>query len=113
MLLYGGYGHEDFRPNSVLAFDHGIRPTVRFAQPVSSPRRGQLPAYNIERTGADRYRIALALAGFTPEQVTITAEQNVLTIEGARPEKSEQDYLYQGIATRPSRRIFNLADHVQ
>ena len=35
------------------------------------------PPYNIERTGDDRYRIALALAGFTPEEVTITAEQNV------------------------------------
>jgi len=71
------------------------------------------PPYNIERTGENDYRISLALAGFTPEQVTITAEQNVLTIEGAKPEKTGHDYLYQGIATRPFRRVFNLADHVQ
>jgi molecular chaperone IbpA len=71
------------------------------------------PPYNIERTGENNYRISLALAGFTPDQVTITAEQNVLTIEGAKPPKAEQEYLYQGIATRPFRRVFNLADHVQ
>jgi len=71
------------------------------------------PPYNIERTGENNYRISLALAGFSPEQVTITAEQNVLTIEGAKPDKAERDYLYQGIATRPFRRVFNLADHVQ
>jgi molecular chaperone IbpA len=71
------------------------------------------PPYNIERTGENDYRISLALAGFSPDQVTITAEQNVLTVEGARPQKAEQEYLYQGIATRPFRRVFNLADHVQ
>ncbi len=70
------------------------------------------PPYNIERTGENDYRISLALAGFTPDQVTITAEQNVLTIEGTKPERTGQDYLYQGIATRPFRRVFNLADHV-
>jgi len=71
------------------------------------------PPYNIERTGENNYRISLALAGFSPEQVTITAEQNVLTVEGAKPDKAEREYLYQGIATRPFRRVFNLADHVQ
>src|SRR5438874_6999235 len=47
------------------------------------------PPYNIERTGEDHYRILLALAGFTPEEVTITAEQNVLTVEGHKAEKGE------------------------
>ena len=80
-----------------------------------SARSGEesYPPYNIERTGDDHYRITLALAGFTPDQVTITAEQNVLTVEGAKPQKADHEYLYQGIATRPFRRVFNLADHVQ
>jgi molecular chaperone IbpA len=47
------------------------------------------PPYNIERTGEDHYQISLALAGFTPEEVSITAEQNVLTIEGRKDEKTE------------------------
>src|SRR4029453_1331073 len=71
------------------------------------------PPYNIERTGEDHYRIALALAGFTPEEVTITAEQNVLTVEGRKGEKHDHNYLYQGISARPFRRVFNLADYVQ
>src|ERR1700739_2948646 len=80
-----------------------------------SPRLAEdsYPPYNIERTGENHYRISLALAGFTPEQVTITAEQNVLTVEGAKPDKANHEFLYQGIATRPFRRVFNLADHVQ
>jgi len=71
------------------------------------------PPYNIERTGEDRYQISLALAGFTPQEVSITAEQNVLTVEGRKAEKREHQYLYQGISARPFRRVFNLADHVE
>ena len=71
------------------------------------------PPYNIERTGEDHYQISLALAGFTPEEVSITAEQNVLTLEGRKAEKGEHQYLYQGISARPFRRVFNLADYVE
>ena len=71
------------------------------------------PPYNIERTGEDRYQISLALAGFTPDEVSITAEQNVLTVEGRKAEKGEHEYLYQGISSRPFRRLFNLAEYVQ
>ena len=71
------------------------------------------PPYNIERTGEDHYVITLALAGFAPDEVTITAEQNVLTIEGIKGQKSSGEYLYQGISARPFRRLFNLADYVQ
>jgi molecular chaperone IbpA len=71
------------------------------------------PPYNIERTGDDRYRISLALAGFVPEDIAVTAEQNVLTVEGRKSDKGDHQYLYQGISARPFRRAFNLADYVQ
>jgi molecular chaperone IbpA len=71
------------------------------------------PPYNIERTGEDHYAITLALAGFTPDEVTITAAQNVLTVEGSKSQKTDGEYLYQGISARPFRRVFNLADYVQ
>jgi molecular chaperone IbpA len=45
--------------------------------------------------------------------VTVTAEQNVLTVEGHKGEKGDHQYLYQGISARPFRRVFNLADYVQ
>jgi len=71
------------------------------------------PPYNIERTAENEYQIALALAGFTPDEVSITAEQNVLTVEGPKTSKGEHEYLYHGISARPFRRVFNLADYVQ
>ncbi|MDQ2082758.1 Hsp20 family protein [Xanthobacteraceae bacterium Astr-EGSB] len=71
------------------------------------------PPYDIERTGEDDYQISLAVAGFAPEEITVTAEQNVLTVEGRKAGKSDRQYLYQGISARPFRRIFNLADYVQ
>ena len=71
------------------------------------------PPYNIERTGEDQYRISLALAGFTRDEITITAEQNVLTVEGSRSEKGERQYLYKGISARAFRRVFSLAEYVE
>jgi molecular chaperone IbpA len=71
------------------------------------------PPYNIERADEDHYRISLALAGFSPDEITITAEQNVLTVEGSKAQKPQTEYLYQGISARPFRRAFNLADYVQ
>jgi molecular chaperone IbpA len=71
------------------------------------------PPYNIERLAEDRYQIALAVAGFSPDEISVTAEQNVLTIEGSKVEKAEREYLYQGISTRRFKRQFSLADYVQ
>lgn len=71
------------------------------------------PPYNIERLGEDRYQISLALAGFSPDEIAITAEQNVLTVEGRKADKEQHEYLYQGISARPFKRQFNLADYVQ
>jgi len=54
--------------------------------------------YNIARVGEDHYRISLALAGFKPEEITVTAEQNMLTVEGRKAENGDHDYLFQGIS---------------
>lgn len=71
------------------------------------------PPYNIERLGEDRYQISLALAGFGPDELAITAEPNVLTVEGRKTDKDAREFLYQGISARPFKRQFNLADYVQ
>jgi molecular chaperone IbpA len=44
------------------------------------------------------------VAGFASEQISVTAEHNVVTIEGRKPEKTEREYLYQGISTRAFKR---------
>ncbi|MGX9394081.1 Hsp20 family protein (plasmid) [Nitrobacteraceae bacterium UC4446_H13] len=71
------------------------------------------PPYNIERQSEDRYQISLALAGFSPDEITVTAEQNVLAVEGRKTEAANKDYLYQGISARHFKRTFNLADYVK
>jgi molecular chaperone IbpA len=73
------------------------------------------PPYDIMRTGEESFRITLALAGFAPEQVTVTAQQNRLTVTGTRRENGNgnQDYIYQSITARPFERNFSLADHVE
>jgi molecular chaperone IbpA len=73
------------------------------------------PPYDIVRTGEESYRITLALAGFTPEQVTVTAQQNRLTVTGAKGGNGsgKQDYIFQSIAARSFERNFSLADHVE
>ncbi|MCC8966201.1 Hsp20 family protein [Bradyrhizobium sp. Pear76] len=71
------------------------------------------PPYNIERLGEDRYQISVALAGFNQDEISVTAEQNALTVEGRKGDKDQHEYLYQGISARPFKRQFNLADYVQ
>ncbi len=102
----------DFTPlwRSTIGFDH-----LADLADASLRQAGDdnYPPYNIERSSEDHYRITLALAGFAPEDVSLTAEQNTLAIEGKKAGKDEREYLYQGIAARPFRRVFNLADYVQ
>src|SRR5215210_1215262 len=71
------------------------------------------PPYDIVRVGEDRYRISLAIAGFAPADLTITAQQNMLTVTGRKSENVGQEYIYQGIAARNFERRFSLADHVE
>lgn len=72
------------------------------------------PPYNIEKTGEDAYRITMAVAGFTADDLEITAQDNALKISGkAQREEEAQQYLHRGIARRPFERRFELADHIK
>jgi molecular chaperone IbpA len=75
--------------------------------------RDDYPLYDVERTGDDQYQITLALAGFTPEEIAITAEPSKLTVEGRKDKKGDRNYLHQGISMRPFRRVFDLAEYIQ
>jgi molecular chaperone IbpA len=102
----------DFAPlwRSTIGFDRFLD-LVDAAQ--QSGNDDNYPPCNVERLGEDRYQISLALAGFSPDDVAVTAEQNVLTVEGRKAEKQQREFLHQGISSRPFRRQFNLADYVQ
>ncbi len=72
------------------------------------------PPYNIERVDEDRYRITLAVAGFSEGDLEIELHENALKVLGARPEDDgSRTYLHQGIAGRSFERRFQLADHVK
>jgi molecular chaperone IbpA len=70
------------------------------------------PPYNIEKTGDDAYRIVMALAGFSKEDLEIVTEDNRLVVRGELSNKSGRTYLHQGIAHRAFTRVFDLADYV-
>jgi len=71
------------------------------------------PPYDIVRKGDDQFQINIAVAGFSRDEITITAEASQLTVTGRKPEKDDIEYLYQGISARNFERRFNLADYIE
>ncbi len=72
------------------------------------------PPYNIEKTADDAYRISIAVAGFTPDELTVEVKDGALHVSAKRSDESAQKaYLHRGIATRAFERRFALADHVR
>ena len=71
------------------------------------------PPYNIERLGEDDYRITMAVAGFSADELEMVHHENRLTIKGHKKEGDGGNYLHRGIATRAFTQTFNLADHVK
>ena len=74
------------------------------------------PPFDLIKLGDNDYRIELAVAGFKPDEIDSTAQQNVLIVTGRKSEESEEkgsDYIYRGIANRSFERRFALADHIQ
>jgi molecular chaperone IbpA len=100
----------DFSPlwRSTIGFDR----LFDLAEIAQRAGEDNYPPYNIERLSDDRYQITLAVAGFSPDEISVTAEYNVVTIEGGKAEKAEREYLYRGISARPFKRQFELADYV-
>ncbi len=80
----------------------------------SEQTQGGYPPYNIELIDENEYRITMALAGFTQDELEIQAEENLLVITGNKQDDSgSRRFLHQGIAARNFERRFQLADHVR
>src|SRR5919199_6442934 len=70
------------------------------------------PPYNIEKVAEDEYRITMAVAGFTPDEIELTQHDTALLVSGHRKgQEGEHQYLHRGIAARTFRQTFNLAEH--
>jgi molecular chaperone IbpA len=102
----------DFSPlyRSTIGFDR----VLDLLGAMSAPEPDGWPPYDIERVAEDRYRITLAVAGYENEELSITAERNVLIVEGRkREDQPPRKYLHRGIVQVSFRRQFDLADFVK
>jgi len=103
----------DFSPlfRSSIGFDH----LASLLDATNRDSNAGYPPYNIEVVDNDNYRITLAIAGFSEDELSIETESNVLRVRGSKtPEENEaKTYLYQGIAGRDFERRYQLADHVK
>ena len=103
----------DFSPlyRSTVGFDRVAEMLDRATrvEPMTS-----WPPYNIEKTGEDQYRITMAVAGFSPDEIELVQQENVLLVSGRKhPEPDGVEVLHRGIATRAFKQTFNLADYVK
>src|SRR5256885_15343113 len=98
----------DFSPlwRSTIGFDR----LFDLAEMAQRAGEDNYPPYNIERLAEDRYQISLAVAGSAPDDISITAEQNVITLGGSSSEKASRDFISPGSSTRNSKREFSRAD---
>ena len=100
----------DYAPlfRSTVGFD-------RLFDLVDSGTRPDWPPYNIEKVGENEYRISMAIAGFSPEEIELVQEGTTLTVSGAKrtDRDTRHEMLHQGLAFRNFRQTFNLATHVK
>ena len=99
-----------FNSPLLLGFDHFERMLDRVAKTGGDG----YPPYNIEQIGESGLRITLAVAGFAQEDLSITLEDNQLTIRGRQPDDdAERVFLHRGIAARQFQRTFLLAEGIE
>jgi molecular chaperone IbpA len=106
--------HFDFAPlyRATVGFDQIADIMERALTSESS--KTTYPPYNIEKKGDDTYRISLAVAGFSADDIMVEVKENGLFLAAKKSEVDETaSYLHRGIATRSFERRFQLADHVQ
>jgi len=101
----------DFTPlfRSTVGFDRVPSLLLHASQREES----SYPPYNIEKCGEDQYRIVMALAGFTKDDVEIVSEQNQLYVRGKMKSQNGQTFLHRGFAARSFERQFDLADFIE
>ncbi len=81
---------------------------------ASDVGQNSYPPYNIEKTDDDAWRISIAVAGFSEDDLAIEVKDRNLHVTGRKAaDEGERKYLHRGIATRAFERRFHLADHVK
>src|SRR5215207_1239041 len=71
------------------------------------------PPFDLVKVDDNHYRISLAVAGFSRDEIDITAQQNKLIVSGRKNDDDKIDYIHRGIANRQFERRFGLADFIK
>ena len=71
------------------------------------------PPYNLIKESDTRFRLELAVAGFSKEDVEVTTEYNKLTVEAKQEDSATDEYLHRGLAARAFNRSWTLSDDVE
>lgn len=103
----------DFTPflQPALGLDRMLNDVVEVAARIETS--DDWPQYDLIKDGEDSYRITMAVAGFSLDDLTLTQNRNVLTISGERAAQKSLQYLHRGIPVGRFERRFRLGDHVK
>lgn len=103
----------DFAPlyRSTVGFDQIANMMDRVLN--SETAQPSYPPYNIEKLEDDAYRVSIAVAGFSENDLNVEVREKALIVSARKAdEDAQKTYLHRGIATRAFERRFHLADHV-
>jgi molecular chaperone IbpA len=79
----------------------------------TTPATNTYPPYNVVRINDDKIVMEFAVAGFKKDEISITAEKNVLSINAEKPDADDKKYLHKGIAARRFTRSFTLPEYYE
>lgn len=97
-----------------IGADQLLRNALEDTSTLNAPK---YPPYNIEQINEDNYRITIAVAGFSAEELDVQTQYNMLTVTGTKAvtekENEKRTFIYRGIAEREFRRQFKLLDYIK
>ncbi len=96
-----------------VGFDNLFDRLVDFQTTVNPTQKMSYPHYNVAKVGENDFVIEIALAGFSEENLSVTAKENTLEVKGEIPEKDTETVIHRGISTRAFNRRWNLADSIE
>ncbi|MHB9881133.1 Hsp20 family protein [Pacificimonas sp. ICDLI1SI03] len=92
----------------------GFENLGRLADFATRDEGSAYPPYNIEKLGENEYRIQMAVAGFTQDELDLTVQENSLIVTGrAAEDEADREFLHRGIGKRAFERRFQLADVIK
>ena len=71
------------------------------------------PPYDLFKLDEDTFRLSIAVAGFTKEDINVSVDNGTLIIKGEITEVSDAEVVHKGIAGRKFTRSFALGEYME